>query len=164
MNTEQLLFEDFLAFLETAAPSCMGFVTQAHGKLTEMGCKFKVKSTKAFPFQVAYTMPNSRKGILGLRLRKSGLKARVTIVDPASHSDILCRLPASMIAQLEKKNACENLAGGGKCMEKCVGYDFHIGETHYQKCRFSCFEFDVNDESIPFFNEMLECEIVERDK
>jgi len=162
MTNEQLLFEDFLAFLETHSPSCMPFVTQIHNQLMQIGCTFKVKATKAFPFQVAYTAPNSRKGILGFRLRKKDLKARVTITDTANHSGIFARLPASMVAQMQKKNDCENLAGNGRCMEKCVGFDFHIGETHYQKCKFSCFEFVADDESIPFFHEMLDCELEAR--
>jgi len=162
MTPEQQLYEDFLAFLETTNPDCMPFVTEIHARLMQLGCKFNVKATKAFPFQVSYIAPNSRRSILGLRLRKKGLKARVLVIDPANHVAILARLPEGMIAQVDKRNDCENIAGQGKCLEKCKGYDFHIGETHYQKCKFNCFEFDIDAESIPFSWEMLECELKAR--
>jgi len=153
----------FLDFLKQVDDNSSVFVTEVHQSLLEKGCKFKISSTKAYPFQVAYTMPNSRKGILNFWLRKKGLKVRITIVDVDKHLDVLNRLPDVMVNQIEKKNDCKETCGKGKCFDKCVGaFAFHIGEIHYQKCLFDCFQFDVDTESIPFFWALLENEFEAR--
>jgi len=162
MSTIEYQFNDFLNFLSETAYEHVDFVLNIHDKLIEMGCKVKITNTKAYPYQLAYTMPNSRKGILNFYLRKRGLKVRITIVDPEKHSVILNRLPEKMVHQIDKKDACRKLVDGCECLDTCIGFDFYIGEMHYQKCRFYCFQFDVDDESVPFFNKLLEGEIRER--
>lgn len=150
---------DFLDFLKQVDDNSSDFVTEVHKSLLEKGCKFKISATKAYPFQVAYTMPNSRKGILNFWLRKKGLKVRITIVDVNKHAEILNRLPEIMVNQIAKKNACREKCGKGKCYDSCVGaFDFHIKGAHYQRCLYDCFQFDVNAESIPFFVELVENE------
>ena len=79
----------------------------------------------------------------------------------AKYPKVFLGLPQKMIAQIDKAQPCKNMMEGG-CMDKCIGYDFHIGETQYQKCRFGCFQFDVDAESIPFLLELLESELNER--
>jgi len=156
-------FLDFLDFLQQVDPDNKNFVIEIHESLMEKGCKIKISSTKAYPFQVAYTMPNSRKGILNFWLRKKGLKVRVTIVDENKHADLLNRLPEVMKSQIEKKNPCREINGQGKCYDNCTGaFDFHIRGTHYQRCLYDCFQFDVDTESIPFFTELLEQEFKAR--
>ena len=152
-------FQDFLNFLDNTHSAHTGFVLDIHKQLTGLGCRFKVTITKAFPFQVAYTRPGSRKGILNFYLRKKGLKIRVTIIDPAGHAETLHRLPPNMLAQMDSQNPCRKLTEGCECLETCSGFDFYINDTHYQKCRFDCFKFDVDGESIPFFIALLEREL-----
>ena len=162
MSKTDYQFSDFLAFLGEVADEHMGFVMDVHEKLTQMGCKLKISTTKAYPYQLAYTMPNARKGILNFYLRKKGLKARITIVDPKKHADVLNGLPESMVGQIDKKDVCRKLVAGDSCLDTCIGFEFHIGETQYQKCRFYCFQFDVDAESIPFFLALLDRELEER--
>ena len=162
MSSTEYQFSDFLGFLGEVADDYMGFVIDVHEKLIQMGCKVKISSTKAYPYQLAYTMPKSRKGILNFYLRKKGLKVRVTVSDPEKHSNLLNRLPEKMLNQIEKKDDCRKLTLGHTCWESCSGFDFHIGERHYEKCYFYCFQFDVDTESIPFFYALLEGEIRER--
>ena len=162
MSKVEYQFNDFLHFLSERAYDCMGFVVEVHEMLLQMGCRVKISSSKAYPFLVAYTMPNARKGILNFYLRKKGLKVRITIVNPEKHADVLNSLPENMVGQIDKKGVCRKLVEGCKCLDSCTGFDFHIGETHYQKCRFDCFQFDVDTESIPFFFELLESELKER--
>jgi len=159
MSTADYQFSDFLNFLSEVDSGNMDFAMEVHEKLSQMGCKVKITSTKAYPYQLAYTMPNSRKGILNFYLRKKGLKVRITIVDPENHSYVLNSLPEKMMSQIEKKDVCMKIVEGCKCLDICTGFDFHIGETRYQKCRFHCFQFDVEAESIPFFFKLLESEI-----
>ena len=156
-------YSDFIDFLKQVDGSFVDFVNEVHKSLIEKGCKFKVSSTKAYPFQVAYTMPNSRKGILNFWLRKKGLKVRITIVDVRKHADILNRLPEIMINQIDEKSICREKGGKRKCYDNCVGaFDFYIRETHYQRCLYDCFQFNVNAESIPFFMALLKNEYKER--
>jgi len=162
MSKTEYQFSDFLGFLGEVADPCMGFVLEIHEKLIQMGCKVKISSTKAYPYQIAYTMPNSRKGILNFYLRKKGLKVRITIVDPKKHADFLNGLPESMVKQIAKKNVCRKLVEGSECLDHCTGFDFHIGDTQYQKCRFYCFQFDVDAESMAFLLALLERELEER--
>ena len=161
MNKATYQFEDFFDFLEEVSNEYRRFVTEVHEKLLQKGCKVKISSTKKYPFQVAYTMPKSRKGILNFYLRKKGLEVRITIVDPEKHSDVLTRLPEVMVSQIDKKGICRKCEGL-KCLDSCTGFDFYIGEIHYQRCRFDCFQFDVDTESIPFYFELLESELRER--
>ena len=162
MDTTESQFNDVLNFLSSTNNTHMDFVIEIHEKLKQMGCKVKFSTTKAYPHQLAYTMPNSRKGILNFYLRKKGLKVRVTIVDASKHSDILNSLPEVMVKQINKKNECRIITDGNKCLESCTGFDFYIGETHYSRCHFDCFQFDVDDESIPFFFKLLDGEIEAR--
>jgi len=163
MSNTVYQFEDFLEFLTEVDDDCRSFVTEVHKRLLQRNCKIKISSTKAYPFQVAYTMPKSRKGILNFYLRKKGLKVRITIINPAKHSDVLNNLPEKMVSQIKKKNICKEACGEKKCFDNCIGgYNFHIRETHYRRCRFDCFQLDVDTESIPFFLELLESELKER--
>jgi len=93
---------------------------------------------------------------------KKMLKVRITIIDAERHSDILNALPGKMVAQIDKKGVCRRITDGSECLEGCRGFDFHIGEMHYSRCRFDCFQFDVDDESIAFFFELLNRELEER--
>ena len=162
MSNTEYQFNDFLGFLRETNGDYMGFVIEVHEMLLQMGCKIKMSSTKAYPFQAAYIMPKSRKGILNFYLRRKGLKVRITIINPDKHSDLLNCLPEKMVSQIDKKNICRKTVKGCKCLENCMGFDFNIGEMHYQRCRFDCFQFDVDSESIPFFFKLLERELRER--
>jgi len=95
-------------------------------------------------------------------LRKKSFKISVFAGNFAKYPDVLSGLPESMINLLNKAHTCKNMTDPGKCMDKCIGYDFHIGDTHYQKCRFGCFQFNVDSESIPFLLEMIKSELEAR--
>jgi len=157
-------FNDFLTFLSDAASDCVDFFLNIHGKLTQMGCKVKMTSTKAHPYQLAYTMPNSRKGILNFYLRKKGLRMRITVVNADNHAHWLNSLPAHMVNQISKKNTCVKLTENCECLDTCMGFDFYINENHFQKCRFYCFQFDVDAESMPYFYALLEGELMAREQ
>jgi len=154
---------DFRAFLKQVDDSCTDFVDEVHQSLLEKGCKFKISSTKTYPFQVAYIMPNSRKGILNFWLRKKGLEVRITVVDVNKHVNILNQLPETMVNQINEKKDCHEKCGNGKCYDNCTGaFDFHIKATRYQKCLYDCFRFNVDAESTSFFVALLENEFQAR--
>jgi len=157
---EQLDYQ-FQDFLMQVNDEHKDFVHAIHERLSKAGCKVKIGSTKTTPFTVKYTQ--GRKGVFNFMLRKRGFKASVYPHNLAQYPDVLDRMPESMEKQIAKVSQCINIAEPGKCMDKCIGYDFHTRKTHYQKCKFSCFQFNVDAESIPFLTELLESELNARD-
>ncbi|MCL2854330.1 MAG: hypothetical protein FWE21_01770 [Defluviitaleaceae bacterium] len=122
----------------------------------------KVTSSKTDPFKVAYSQPKTRRGIVNFYLRKRSFKMAVFAKNCSKYPSVINGLPAGMVNKLDKASNCQHLLNPGSCMEKCSGYDFYIGEKHYQKCRFGSFQFDVDAESVPFLLKMLESELAER--
>ena len=159
MSKKKYEFEDFLeevGFLEWVNDDDKKFIIETHKMLLQKDCKVKITSSKTNPFLLAYTQ--KRKGVLSFYLRKKGLKIRINVNNLEKYPDVLNVLPEEMVSQIDKSGACKNMIGQ-KCWEGCFGYDFHIGETHYQKCRFNCFQFDVEEESIPVLLKLLESEL-----
>jgi len=150
-------FQDFLMEVEDEYKD---FVHTVHEKLLNEGCKVVVGSSKTNLFSVKYKQ--GRRGIFNFILRKRSFKASVYVANYAKYPDVLNRLPESMVSQIDKVHYCVNMKEPGECLSKCIGYDFHIRDTHYQKCKFSCFQFNVDDESIPLLLELLENELEAR--
>jgi len=162
MSKKKYEFEDFLEefeLLEWGRGEDKQFIAEFHEALLQRDCKVKITSSKQNPFLLAYTQ--KRKGVMSLYLRKKGLKARINVNHMQAYPDVLNALPEAMIDQIDKSHVCKNMVGQ-KCWEGCTGYDFHIKDTHYQKCRYECFQFDVVTESMPFLLGLLETELEER--
>jgi len=157
MEQTNYQFEDFLMSVDDAYKD---FVLTVHERLLQEGCKVKIASSKTNLFSVKYTQ--GRKGVFNFMLRKRGMKASVYAANFAAYPDVLNSLPESMVQQIAKTSACKNMADPPTCWDGCVGYDIHIGDEQYQKCKFSCFQFDVNAESVPFLLTLLESELKAR--
>lgn len=152
-------FEEFLtdvALLEWVSEEDKQFITQFHEILLQRDCKVKITSSQKNPFLFAYTQ--KRKGVMSLYLRKKGLKARINVNNMEKYPDVLNTLPFEMVTQIDNSHICKNMVGQ-KCWDGCMGYDFHIKENHYQKCRYECFQFDVNAKSMPFLFKLIENEL-----
>jgi len=155
--------EDFQDFLISVNDDYKVFVHTVHEMvLKENYTNIKVGSSKTNLFSVSYTQPKTRLGIVNFYVRKRGFKMVISARNCAKYPNVLLSMPEKMIKQIDKVQSCKNLLDPGTCMEKCAGYDFYIGKTHYQKCRFGCFKFDIDAESIPFLLELLKSEIKER--
>jgi len=155
-------FEDYLedvTVLEWVSEEDKQFITQFHEALSQKDCKVKITSSKTNPFLFAFTQ--KRKGVMSLYLRKKGLKARINVNNMENYPDVVNALPEEMVNQIDNSHVCKNMIGQ-KCWDGCTGYDFHLGETHYQKCRYECFQFDVNTESMPFLFRLIENELEAR--
>jgi len=150
----------FQDFLMQVPEEYEDFVHRVHGILSAAGCKVKIGSSKTNLFSVKYTQ--GRRGVFNFMLRKRGFKASVYAANFAAYPDVLNRLPEGMVRQLAKTAACKNMASPPTCWDGCVGYDIPIGDERYQKCKFGCFQFDVDSESMPFLLEMLERELQAR--
>jgi len=132
-------------FIEVVEPQHKDFVQKTHEVMMAYGCRLKVES-KATGLFAQYSNPKTKRSILNLFFRKSGLQVR--IYPSGVNSDIIDNLPASMEKELEKATPCKRLMKTAECNPKCVlGYTFSMrGKTH-QKCRYVCFQFPVTEES-----------------
>jgi len=154
MEKANYQFEDFLMSVDDKYKD---FVLTINDILLQEGCKVKVESSKTYLFSVKYTQ--GRKGIFNFMLRKKSFKASVYAANFAKYPDVINSLPKSMVEQISKTSDCKNMANPPACWDGCLGYEIHIGQEHYQKCKFSCFQFNIDSESIPLLLEMLKSEL-----
>jgi len=157
MEQANYQFQDFLMSVNEVHKA---FVHTVHELLLQQGCKVKVGSTKTNLFSVKYTQ--GRRGVFNFMLRRRGFKASVYAANFMQYTDVLDRLPESMVAQLAKTSACKNMSDTPTCWDGCIGYDIPIRDVRYEKCKFGCFQFHVDEESMPFLLEMLERELAAR--
>lgn len=152
-------FEDFLAEVKQDYED---FVTKIHEALVQDGYKVKIVS-KVSGFLVSYSHSKTKRVILNFLFRRKGLLIRLYADNFNKYTDFLDRLPEKMEKEIEKAPVCKRLTNPEDCSPKCImGYDFFIKDKHYQKCRYSCFQFEINPESIPVLSDFVENERKER--
>jgi hypothetical protein len=154
IKIENYQYEDFFISVRDEDKD---FVTTIHERLLQEGCEVKIGSSKTNLFSVKYTQ--GRKGVFNFMLRKRGFKASVYAANFAQYPNVLDDLPEIMIKQIDETQDCKNITDPGKCMGNCLGYDIQIRAKQYQKCKFSCFQFDVDEASKPALLKMLESEL-----
>jgi len=157
MKTEKITFEQFF---ESVDESNKPFVQDLHNFLLENGCKVAFEEKKS-GFLASYKYGKPPRAFMNFIFRKQGMLARIYGERISNYPDFLNTLPAEMAKAVENSGDCKRLISGG-CSPKCVGYDFTIGDTHFQKCRYNCFEFLLTEESKPTIKAFIEHEIKER--
>ena len=161
MAKEEVNFEQFLAVVE---PPYQNFISELHKNLIDNGCKAKIESKSSGLF-VSYTYAKSKKSIVNLLFRKKGLIVRIYGEHANVYNEFMNTLPEEMIKAVEKAPVCKRLIDPDDCTPKCsTGYDFTIGNAHFQKCKYNCFMFAVNDKNNPYIKSFVENELIERDK
>ncbi|MCL2286057.1 MAG: hypothetical protein FWC32_06775 [Firmicutes bacterium] len=159
---EQTNYE-FYEFLVNVDEKHKDFVINVNDMLLKKGCKVKIVSSKTSLFNVKYTMGKTRRGIFNFTLTKKGLKVSVYASSYEKYPDVLNNLHEDVVKQIAESPICKNMTGPKKCSwADCIGYDIRIGGEHYEKCRYSCFKFDVEPETIPSLLKLLESECKER--
>jgi len=155
-------FDDFLIVVNN---EYRDFVTSVHKILIESGYKPKIELTKKNGLQLYYFQPEikSTTGIIMYFLfRDEKLMIRFYASNYAKYPEVLNGLPEIIIKQINNSDECKKLINPDKCWTGCMGYDFYIGEKHYQKCLVNCFFLNVDFESIPFLIELIKNESKER--
>jgi len=147
-------------FLEATDAGYHAFVDNLHNHLLDNGCKatFEEKKTGLLG---SYKHTKTKKSVINLLLKKRGLIVRIYGENIGKYPDFLDTLTEEMVTSIESAGVCKRLVQN-TCSPKCAGYDFTIGSKRYQKCRYSCFEFLVTDESSPCIMSFVENEIRER--
>jgi len=155
MAKSEFQFSDFLAEVDG---SYKDFVNNIHTMFLTENYKVKIES-KASGFFVSYSHPETKRSVLNFLFRKVGLIVRVYADNHSDYAALFSEIPEIMIRQMDKATPCKRLLNTQSCNPNCLaGYDFYIGENHYQKCRNSCFYFEVNSETIPFLTKLIESE------
>ena len=160
MAQEKFSYEQFLAAVLDEHDHA--FVQDLHNYLLENGCKatFEEKKTGLLS---SHKHTKTKKSVLNLLLKKHGLLVRIYGENIDKYPDFLDTLSQEMVQSIDGAGVCKRLGGGeSKCVAKCSGYDFKIGDAHFQRCRYNCFEFLVTPESAPYIRQFVENELSER--
>jgi len=157
MSKEKVTFEQFFA---TVSPEHQAFVQKLHDNLLETGCKAAFEEKKS-GFLASYKYGKPPRALMNFIFRKQGILVRIYGEHHAEYLEFLNTLPAEMVASIDRSNICKRIVEN-TCSPKCTGYDFVIGDTHFQKCRYNCFEFLVNEESKPYIKAFIQHELHER--
>jgi len=161
MDKSTYNFEDFISTLN---PESKDFVIKINDILQKESYKIKIEDKVSGLF-VSYSHPKTKRSILNFQNRKKGLLVRIYADYYHKYTDFLNRIPENMEKEIAKSPVCKRLVNPNDCNTKCIrGYDFFIRGNNYKKCRYCCFQFAVNQESIPVLVEFLENEVTERKK
>ena len=155
MPDKDLCFNDFINNVD---PKYRDFVKNLDEYMMQNDCKLKLALAKN-GYVVSYQYGKKKRVVLNFVFRKSGLFARVYCDNIGKYMDVFGSLPENMLKTLEKAPKCKRFNDPPQCNPKCIGYLFDINDTQHQKCRYNCFLFAVDDESIPAIKNLIENEI-----
>ena len=150
----------FEQFIQAVDEDNKPFVEDLHAYLLSNGCKVTFEEKKS-GYLASYKHGKPQRAIMNFVFRKKGMMTRIYGERISGYPDFLNNLPSEMVKSIEGSGICKRLVHN-TCSPKCVGYDFMIGESHFQKCRYSCFEFLMTNDSNPYIREFVEHEIGER--
>jgi len=149
----------FGQFLETVDNNYKDFTEKTNANLLSNGYISKIES-KANGYFVSYSHQKSKRSLLNFLFRKSGLICRIYPENVDRHHEIVHSLPDKMVQEINKAAKCKRFLNPDDCWDKCLGgYDFNIKDTNYKRCRYSCFQFLVTDESMSYIDDMVRKEI-----
>ena len=151
---------DFEQFIEAVDVENKPFVQDLHKYLLDNGCKAVFEEKKS-GYLTSYKYGKPQRAVMNFLFRKKGMLARIYGERIGNYPDFLGTLPSAMVESIKDASICKRLVLN-ECSPKCGGYDFTIGSERYQKCRYSCFEFQMTGESNPYIREFVEYEIKER--
>jgi len=148
-------FEDFLMEVE---PKYQWFARLIDEYLTNNDCKLKMSTAKN-GHVVSYQYGKKKYVLMNFVFRKKGLIARIYCSNVTQYIDVLESLPDSMKEVITNSPQCKRFEDPPKCAPTCIGYVFDFLGVHLQSCRYSCFLFEVTDETIPFIETLIKKEL-----
>lgn len=159
MAKEEIKFNDFLVSVE---PDNQDFIRDLHDYLVDNDCKEKIES-KSSGYFVTYAHGKTKKSVINLLFRKKGLIIRIYGENVGKYLGFINSLPPDMVKAINKAGVCKRLVNPDACNPRCTtGYDFVINGLRYQKCKNSCFQFDINSKNNPFIRTFCENEVTAR--
>jgi hypothetical protein len=157
MAQEKISFEQFIEVVDTDNKP---FVQDLHNYLLDNGCKATFQEKKS-GYLASYKYGKPQRAVMNFLFRKTGMLTRIYGERIGNYPDFLNTLPCVMMESVKDASICKRLVLN-ECSPKCSGYDFTIENEHYQKCRYSCFEFLMTGESNPYIRKFVEHEVKER--
>lgn len=159
MAKEKISFE---TFLNSVDDEYQEFIIGLNEYLTENDCVAEIEAKRSGYF-VSYSYRKTKKAIVNFLFRKKGMVIRIYGGNVNRYIDIIDTLPDGMIASIKKASVCKRLIDPNTCSQTCsMGNDFIMKGERMQKCRNSCFMFDVSAENNPYIKTMIACELEER--
>ena len=157
MAQEKISFEQLLAAVEAVHRP---FIQDLHNYLLINGCKVTIEEKKS-GLLASYKYSKTKKSVANFLFRKKGMLVRIYGEHISGYPDFLQTLPTDMVQSIADAGICKRLVHN-TCSPKCSGYDFTIGDAHFQKCRYNCFEFLVTDQSNPYIKSFIAHELSQR--
>jgi len=157
MAKEKITFEQFM---ESVEANNKPFIQDLHNHLLDNGCKVAFEEKKS-GFLASYKIGKPQRAMANFVFRKHGMLVRIYGEHAGKYANFLDTMPEGMIQSIRDAGECKRLVNN-TCSPKCTGYDFMIGDEHFQKCRYNCFEFLVANENNPYIKSFIEHEINER--
>ena len=151
-------FDDFII---SVVPHYQGFARSINDYMLNNGCALKITTAKN-GFVVSYQHLAKKRVVMNFVFRKKGLVVRIYGDHVGEYPEFLEKFPETMKESIRKAPSCKRFDTPPKCNSKCGGYVFNLGNTQYQKCRYSCFMYVVDDERIPFITAHIERELAAR--
>ena len=150
-------------FLETVEEKDRDFVRELNEMLQAEEYKLRIQMTKNNGLSISYTKPKMKWRLLGLSIKNKQLMIHLNTEHYKKYSDLLNKMPKTVLEHLDNVHTCPKILDLSKCWKTCEpGYDFQVGDKNYHACRYYCFKTKIDEENIPFFLELIECEIKER--
>ena len=150
----------FEQFIEAVDMDNKLFVQDLHNYLLDNGCKATFEEKKS-GFLASYKFGKPQRALMNFIFRKKGMLTRIYGERISGYPDFLNALPTEMVKSIKSAGICKKLVNK-TCSPKCVGYSFTIGNEHFQKCRYSCFEFLMTSKSNPYIKSFVKHELTER--
>ena len=150
----------FEQFLEEVDANYVEYIQDLHDYLIENGCRasFEVKKSE---FLGLYRHPKSRREAITIFVTEKGMRIRIFGENANQYLDFLDTLSDEMVATINKAANCMSLING-TCGPNCSGYDVKIRDAHFQKCRYSGFEFPVTEQNRLAIKSFIEKELEKR--
>ena len=155
MAQEKMSFEQFVEVVEARDKA---FVQDLHNYMHENGCKSTFEEKKT---GLLASYKYKQKSVINVLVKKHGLLVRIYGENHGGYADFLQGLTDEMVKSIAGSGDCKRLVSN-TCSPKCMGYDFTVRGEHYQKCRYSCFEFLITDESRDLVRGFVERELGSR--
>lgn len=151
---------DFSDFIMSVPQEHQIFVKSLHDKLTDLGCKIKVKAAKS-GYAVSYQY--NQKAIMNWVFRKAGILARIYGDHVGMYENIVSALPADMQRKMTASRDCKRLLDPASCSDTCVkGFVYRIGEETFKKCRNDGMFFLLDKSNESYIQALVEAEISAR--
>ena len=148
VNKQEQNLKDFLALVNDNDKE---FVIKVNEIMMTNNATSKVEHRKTFSV-INYKDSKTKKVITSVTIKKEKLSVKIVGYNAMNYESFLEELPTTMVETIETAPDCKRMIDPSTCWQACeMGTVFNMNGVNLAKCRYHCFEFDVesaNKESI----------------